>query len=168
MDFDPGDPDNHYFGLADKHSPIAIEFIRRATFREFNFGKVDGGPGGFSVAGELDSKCGFPVCTECGTVDQKNHAPECSFRKIADSDKASKEVIHLYHEFTSEAIRILVPVNEYPLEADIAMESAIAGIYLGLKKHFGGRADHLRIMQERSERPGGASLRYLVVYDSIV
>lgn len=167
VDFDPADPDNRYFGLEDRHTPFAIEFIRRAAFREINFGKIDGGTQGFAVAGELDSKAGFPLCTQCGTLDPAKHAPDCPNRKRTEDEQTPREVIHLYHEFTSEAIRILLPVNEFPLEADIAVESALAGVYLGLKRHFGGRADHLRITQERSERPGGASLRYLVIYDSI-
>jgi DEAD/DEAH box helicase domain-containing protein len=167
VDFDPADPDNRYFGLEDRHAPIAIEFIRRATFREINFGRMDGGPQGFPVAGELDSKSGFPVCTACGSLDMDNHAPDCPNRKRSDADGATRQVIHLYHEFRSEAIRLLVPANEFPLDADIAIESTVASLYLGLRKHFGGKADHLRITQERSETSGGASLRYLVIYDSI-
>lgn len=167
VDFDPADPDNRYFGLEDQSAPVAVEFIRRATFREVNFGRMDGGPQGFPVAGDLDSKCGFPVCTSCGSLDPEIHAPDCPSRKKAGNDAASKQVIHLYHEFRSEAIRLLVPVNEFVLDADSAMESAVAAVYLGLRKHFGGKADHLKITQERSVSASGASLRYLVIYDSI-
>ena len=167
VDFDPADPDNRYFGLKDAQYPVAIEFFRRAVFREVNFGKVDASQQGFSVAGVLDSKAGFPLCTLCGTFDPKNHAPECPNRKKTDDDITTKEVIHLYHEFKSEAIRLLIPVNEFPLENEIALESAQAGIFLGLKKHFGGKADHLKITQEQSKTSGGASLHYLIIYDSI-
>ncbi|HOC29960.1 MAG TPA: DUF1998 domain-containing protein [Treponemataceae bacterium] len=167
VDFDPADPENKYFGLEDNHAPFAIEFIKRATFREINFGRVDGGPQGFPVAGEDDSKSGFPVCTFCGSLDSDRHTPDCPDRAKSIADQSTKRVIHLYHEFRSEAIRLLAPVNEYPLQSEIALESTIAGIYLGLKKHFGGKADHLRITRERSETAGGARLHYIVVYDSI-
>ena len=150
VDFDPTDPNNRYFGVSDNHAPIAIEFIPKATFREINFGRIDGGPAGFPVAGEIDSKTGFPVCTICGSLDSHNHAPDCPNRNKNETDITTKDVIHLYHEFTSEAIRVVVPVNEFPLDTDIALESTIAGVYLGLRKHFGGKADHLRITKERS------------------
>ncbi|OQB02278.1 MAG: putative ATP-dependent helicase Lhr [Spirochaetes bacterium ADurb.Bin215] len=167
VDFDPTDPNNRYFGVSDNHAPIAIEFIPKATFREINFGRIDGGPAGFPVAGEIDSKTGFPVCTICGSLDSHNHAPDCPNRNKTDTDITTKDVIHLYHEFTSEAIRVVVPVNEFPLDTDIALESTIAGVYLGLRKHFGGKADHLRITKERSITTSGATLSYLVIYDSI-
>ena len=167
VDFRPDDPENRYFGLEDNEAPMALEFIKHASFREVNFGKLDSSQNGFPVAGDVQAKTGFPVCLQCGTLDGTHHAPDCPNNRRTESRTGSADVIHLYHEFMSEAIRILVPVPDFGLDAGTALQSLIAAVYLGLRKFFGGKVDHLRIIEEQSETSGGAVLQYLVLYDSI-
>lgn len=167
VDFRPEDPENRYFGLENTGSPVAIEFLKHATFREVNFGKMDSSKRGFPVAGDTQAKTGFTVCLQCGTLDDRHHASDCPNSRRTHATAVVPDVIHLYHEFVSEAIRILVPIPEFGLDGGTALQSLIASVYLGLRKFFGGKADHLKIVEEQSESSGGTVLQYIVLYDSI-
>ena len=165
--------------LQDEHLAFGFESIRRADFRDVNFGEM-GRPGVmFPVADRDMSRPGFKVCRQCGMVQGiprrragqphgpvQKHARDCRWYG-RDQDEAILDCLYLYREFSSEAVRILVPYTRSGLNETV-LQSFMAALQLGLKRHYGGRVDHLRITTQ--EEPGlddGPRRHYVLLYDSV-
>jgi len=157
--------------------PFGFEFIRKATFREMNFGERGGNTQLIHIAGEEASRPGFKLCRHCGMVQErrKNSAEQKHAYACKVTDKTDEinliDCLYLYREFTSEALRILLPVSTVE-GGDQSLNSFIAALQLGLKRKFGGKVDHLRVMDyaEPISENGAASdyqRRYLMLYDSV-
>jgi len=156
--------------------PFGFEFIARATFRDVNFGESGKAGDSFKVADKETSRPGFKLCRQCGktqtprrrdkTETGQQHAFDCEKRDSADPDNLV-ECLYLYREFHSEALRILVPYTRRGLDDEV-VQSFIAALQLGLKKRFGGRVDHLRIVtQDEPGQDGGPRRQYVLLYDSV-
>ncbi len=156
--------------------PFGFEFIRKATFREINFGELGGASAPVSIAGKEASRPGFRLCRHCGMVQnrrskEQTHAYACKAREKSDANNLI-DFLYLYREFSSEALRILLPVSAVG-EDSRSLHSFIAALQLGLKRKFGGKVDHLRVMDyTEPASDGGAEsddLRrhYLMLYDSV-
>ncbi len=149
--------------------PFGFEFLQRVAFREINFGQQQANVEEINIAGKPMPKIGFVLCRECGKVhnarNKFEHAISCRYRN-SKSDKAIQDCLYLYRDFSSEAIRILLPVLS--LTDDQKLHSFVAALYLGLKKKFGGNIDHLRTAIHEEPIPD-SSLRkkYLVLYDVV-
>ena len=77
--------------------------------------------------------------------DRAYHFPYCSNRE-ALYDDAIDDVfneIYLYRKFNTEALSILLPIEDFRSEERIALFKA--GLQLGLKEYFKGRPDHILI-----------------------
>lgn len=162
--------------------PFGFEFIARVTFRDVNFGELSKPGDIFKVADQNTARPGFTLCRHCGKVQTprraraqsagaqstlaQDHSFECPKR---DSDDPADLVdcLYLYREFSSEALRILVPYTRAGMN-DSVIQSFMAALQLGLKKQFGGRVDHLRMtLQDEPGRDGGPRRQYIVLYDSV-
>lgn len=181
IDFKPSDITITWV-LDDKDRPFGFEFIRSAHFLEVNFGRREGEEMLFDVAGEQLQRSGFPICRECGSVQSRkaaagkteaNHLKSCSFAKGTKKLAAGKEdsgienCLYLYRQFSSEALRILLPrLSTGGTEEQV--NSFVAALQLGLKRRFGGKVDHLRVAYQ-SEPIGETDDRrhFLVLYDSV-
>lgn len=148
---------------------FGFELLRRATFREFNFGRR-GDDGQVSVIGGKEAiRPGFSVCAECGKVQHegkdKQHALSCRGARRPETAEYL-DCLYLYRSFHSEAIRLLLPVAEGP--STQKLNSFTAALGLGLRLRFGGSVDHLKTMFY-SEPAGDTGLRkqYLVIYDGV-
>ena len=169
--------------LDDKDKPFGFEFIRTANFLEVNFGRREGeGEMYFEVAGEHIQRAGFPICKECGSVQSRaaasgkaapEHLKSCSYsrgpKKTADGkeDTGIENCLYLYRQFSSEALRILLPrLSSGGTEEQV--NSFVAALQLGLKRRFGGKVDHLRVAYQ-SEPVGETDQRrhFVVLYDSV-
>ena len=151
--------------------PFGIDFIGKGTFREVNFGKRDEMGEKINIAGEAMPLNGFLICRECGKVqggpkDEERHAFSCSSKtrnKVADL----LECLYLYRDFSSEAIRILLPVAAME-GADKKLHSFISALYIGLREKFKGNIDHLRTTLFEEPQPDSAcQKKYLVLYDTV-
>lgn len=163
--------------LKSDHLPFGFEFISRAVFRDINFGELGKGGDAFKVADRESGRPGFQLCRLCGKVQkppkrsQKDapkqlHAYECEKRDAEDPDSIV-DCLYLYREFTSEALRILVPYTRAGVDESV-IQSFMAALQLGLKKRFGGRVDHLRLQpQDEPGKDGGSRRQYVVLYDSV-
>lgn len=150
--------------------PFGFEFLSRVSFREINFGERELHASPMVIAGKDQPRAGFAICPECGTLQRKrtaeeqyrNHAPYCSMRK-ADSSP-TQQCVFLYREFESEGVRIyLADAND-----DASVLSFVAGLQLGLNRHFRGAVDHLRIALDMRMSVGQQDPQYyLVIYDSV-
>ena len=158
------------FRIADESLPFGFEYLRKASFREVNFGPAADQGEQLNIAGREVSKQGFKICKGCGKVKNGNsrnpfrHGPICRYKD--KEEKAFLDFLYLYREFKSEAIRILLPVSEFNAEEKIS--SLIAAIYLGLKEKFKGDISHLETALSREpEKSGRGTRTYLVLYDRV-
>ena len=163
--------------LQSDHLPFGFEFISRAVFRDVNFGEMGKSGNAFKVADRETGRPGFQLCRFCGKVQKppkrsrkeepkQNHAFDCEKRDSAEPENVV-ECLYLYREFTSEALRILVPYTRAGVDESV-IQSFMAALQLGLKKRFGGRVDHLRLQpQDEPGRDGGSRRQYVVLYDSV-
>ena len=131
--------------------PFGFEYVQKAIFREINFGNRSATGDTLEIAGRSVPRTGFVVCRRCGKVGEVYRADEpeafahtvaCPARK-AGAAKALLDCIYLYREFSSEAIRMLLPVASFA-GSEQRLQSFIAAIILGLKHRFRGNIDHFR------------------------
>ncbi|MGI9250995.1 MAG: DEAD/DEAH box helicase [Pseudohongiellaceae bacterium] len=177
IDFEPAEVSLAYAMQTDTRA-FGFEFIKKAQFREINFGKHNDNDQLIGVAGMEMPRPGFKLCKECGKVqshrDRIEHQFKCSYKK-AQAENAVREsasdgiidCLYLYREYESEAIRILMPrLSLSNHEAQI--QSFVAAIQLGLKSHFRGKVDHIHIMKSDEPIPESADrANYLVLYDAV-
>ncbi|HDM76787.1 MAG TPA: hypothetical protein ENG51_09995, partial [Deltaproteobacteria bacterium] len=150
--------------------PFGFEFLSKATFREVNFGEKGEIGETIAVAGLEMPRKGFRICRKCGKIQKKKseikHALTCPARK-KESEKNLADCVYLYREFSSEAIRILLPVTTFS-GSDKKLHSFIAALHLGLKKRFGGSIDHLRTTVHDEPIPESVyRKRYVVLFDTV-
>ncbi|MFW6178151.1 MAG: DEAD/DEAH box helicase [Desulfohalobiaceae bacterium] len=161
------------YQIDDPQCPFGFEFISKATFRDINFGAQGQNGHPLQVAGEEVERPGFVLCRHCGKVQKQNgkieHAYGCPARN-KESDANFVRSVFLYREFTSEAIKILLPVTGHEASKR-RLDSFVAALQLGLRHHFGGSAyaiDHLQTTVSQEPVPD-SSLRkqYLVLFDTV-
>ncbi len=148
--------------------PFGFEFFRKITLREVNFGeKTVGGPQ-ITIAGRQLTDRPFELCGACGKVrknGQIDHAIYCRYWGKEEQERVV-EACYLYREFTSEAIRMLLPVASFDVERNI--HSFVAALDLGLRKKFQGDPGHLLTTVSDEPVPGSdVRKRYLVLYDGV-
>lgn len=156
--------------------PFGFEFVSRATFRDVNFGEMAKPGDAFKVADKESTRPGFRLCRHCGKVQKvanrngnsaaQIHAFDCP--KHGNDDPANLlECLYLYREFESEALRILVPYTKNGVDERV-VQSFMAALQLGLKRRFGGKVDHLRmVLQDEPGKNGGPRKYYVMLYDSV-
>lgn len=160
------------FALQDEELPFGFEFLSRADFREINFGEASFDGPEVRIAGREAPRSGFTICRHCGQVPGRKgdtkHTMSCPARKRdVDREEDFIHALYLYRDFTSEAIRILLPETTLT-GSERTRHSFIAALQLGLKRRFGGGVDHLRVTEY--EEPIAESehrKRSLVLYDSV-
>lgn len=174
-DFVPGDV-KEAWSLKAADLPFGFEFIARVNFRDINFGELSKPGDAFKVADQETTRPGFKLCRHCGKVQTaprnhttgpvQQHSFDCEKRDL-DAPESIIDCLYLYREFNSEALRILVPYTRTGMDEEV-IQSFMAALQLGLKKRFGGKVDHLRLMlQDEPGRDGGPRRQYVVLYDSV-
>ncbi|MFM9088747.1 MAG: Zn-binding domain-containing protein, partial [Cyanobium sp.] len=157
--------------------PFGVEYIAATTFREINFGALNPLGSGHQIAGQQFRVRGFELCSACGKVlkgepQSRQHAYSCRYREDPENAKA-RQLLFLYRDFRSEALRFLLPDRLFWDEA--GQSSFQAALGLGLKRHFSGRVDHLQATIATEPQPGaspatgGSQPRktFLYLYDSV-
>lgn len=159
-------------------SGLAFSFLRRAVFRELNFGRTDPAGGSMQVNGRKLPAPGFRICGKCGKLmnkaedltNPKMHDLDCPYRKNAA--KAPQDAlinIFLYREIQSEAIRILLPGA--CADNDVWRSSFEAALQLGIKAYFKGRVANLKYCFDSMVLPAADGTRTkrdcLLIYDSV-
>ncbi len=164
--------------VAGKAYPFGFEHLRKATFREINFGELSDRGESLEIAGENMSRTGFEICGHCGKVQEGGdkepvHDFTCPGRK--DPSKVEIErCLYLYRTFESEAVRLLLPfVGEASEDRDDASfrrkrHSFIAALNLGLKRRFKGQVAHLRAeLHDEPIEDSDQRKQFLVIYDTV-
>lgn len=174
-DFSPGSV-REAWQIASDALPFGFEFISRVTFRDVNFGELAKPGEAFKVADKESQRPGFRLCRHCGKVQkppkrngetaEQTHSFDCP--KQGSNDPTNLlECLYLYREFESEALRILVPYTKNGVDERV-VQSFMAALQLGLKRRFGGKVDHLRMVQQDVPgKNGGPRKHYVMLYDSV-
>lgn len=156
--------------------PFGFEFVSNVIFRDVNFGELSKSGESFKVADKENARPGFQLCKYCGKVQKppknKNDQPgqlhifDC-LKKDDDKPENILDCLYLYREFESEALRILVPYTRTGVD-DQVIQSFMAALQVGLKKRFGGKVDHLRVvLQDEPGKDGGPRKFFVMIYDSV-
>ena len=156
--------------------PFGFEFISRVTFRDVNFGELAKPGETFKVADKESIRSGFKLCRHCGKVQnpprrnveatEQTHSFDCPRHGSSDPSNLL-ECLYLYREFESEALRILVPYTKNGVDERV-VQSFMAAVQLGLKRRFGGKVDHLRmVLQDEPGKEGGPRKFFVMLYDSV-
>ncbi len=164
--------------------PFGIEFIKSVQIMELNAGLHDDRlptNDTIEINGQEIPKTGYIVCKYCGKVTtstrndkheelqaKEYHFGFCKNKSIIyqlNPDDYFEEIF-FYRRMNTEAIKILLPVQEFNTESAVKLFKA--GISFGLKKYFRGNPGHLEI-EEYSEYNQQTQRhdRFLVLYDII-
>ena len=169
-DFEPAAVGNAY-AVSPPGLPFGFEYVASATFREMNFGRVDDTRRPTTFAGVELPREGFRVCRHCGTVqtrrsDAPEHTRSCPRRGREGAD-VIVDCLYLYREFSSEAVRMLIPIAGV-LGSQRRISSFVAALELGLRLRFGGKIDHLQATICEYPIVGTTDYRrYLMLYDTV-
>lgn len=170
VDFEP-EAREKTFVIEDEEFPFGFELISRVTFREVNFGEGNSQSENFEVAGINRPRPGFQICRHCGKVqsdpEKPKHSLTCSRRENSNENDFT-DILYLFRQFESEAIRILLPVDT--LTSEKKLHSFIAALQLGLKQYFKGKVDHLKTLISHESQENTPSLLrkpFLFLYDTI-
>lgn len=167
-DFDPIVREQSYL-IDEEEFPFGFEFLSRVTFREINFGQITNQAETVEIAGVARPRAGFTVCRSCGKVQNGGNSPNHTLACIHKNSDASHhfiDVLYLFRQFESEAIRMLLPLDT--LNSPTQLHSFIAALQLGLKLHFQGGVDHLRTLISEEPSPNSSLRRpFLFLYDTV-
>src|SRR5690606_24114311 len=102
---------------------------------------------------------GFIVCKHCGYTNERPLTPGelqnnrnksyhfnyCNHKSAVYNNEPDDifEETYLYRQYLTEALKILLPVQEFRSEEKIALFKA--GLFLGLKEYYNGGPDHIDI-----------------------
>ena len=177
------------YAVPEPGPPFSFTYFHKTTFREMNFGRLNKKAQTTKFAGIELPREGFRICRHCGKVQTKHlgdsaeHTSGCRVSRLKSyhetpslegfgdkplaEDPAMIDCLYLYREFESEAVRMVVPEVEFG-KAGSRSHSFIAAVELGLREHFQGRIDHLRVMSgDAPVDEGSARQNYLVLYDTV-
>ncbi|MFO7762057.1 MAG: DEAD/DEAH box helicase [Desulfobia sp.] len=161
------------YQINDPECPFGFEFLSRATLREINFGPCGKTSNRIRIAGQDMERPGFILCKHCGKVQGNSGELEHDFgcpARNKDKEENFIDCVYLYREFSSEAIKILLPVTGYE-GSERRLNSFVAALHLGLKHYFGGSAyaiEHLQTTVSSEPVPDSSlSKQYLVIYDTV-
>lgn len=171
VDVDEDDDIVKAYRMDNDEFPFGYEFVKKATLREINFGESDTVGQKLLVAGNDEVRKGFKICKYCGKIQPEKGKPEhtftCKSRNAqTESGEPYEECLFLYREFTTEALRILIPATTMD-STKVRQESFTAAFMLGMKEYF-GNVDHLRACLSEVPVPDADYRKqYLVIYDSV-
>ena len=163
-----------------KEIPFGIEFVKNIIVTDTNLGRGDiVNSRKTEINGKEVPTHGFITCKHCGkstsninqrvnNKEYKQHYAYCKFSDV-EYDGKSDEVfdeVYFFTEKETEALRILLPIQDFNSEAEVNMFKA--GIELGLRKYFKGNPNHINIASYREYNDvTGKFDKYLVLYDTV-
>jgi len=164
-----------------KDIPFGIEYVKNVDITQVNLGLSSVGDANkISINNHENVPWhGFVTCKHCGKSssephrinydrDFKFHFGYCKHKDkvyLGVSDDVFEEV-YLFKEIKTEALKVLLPVQEFESEAQVKMFKA--GLELGLKKYYKGNPQHLNMVKYSEFNIKNSRFdKYLVIYDTI-
>lgn len=165
-DFDPATVAKA-FATAGASQVFGFEYVPSATFREINFGRLDEAGSQTDFAGDSRARSGFKVCRSCGAIQDSDGSIRHTRNCKAQDNSDMADCLYLYREFQSEAVRMLIPIAGI-FDMEQRTSSFVAALELGLRRHFSGAVDHLRVMICRFSSPDSeVDVDFLMLYDTV-
>jgi DEAD/DEAH box helicase domain-containing protein len=160
-----------------KEIPFGIEYIKNVEITEVNLGLSSAIHANKLTINQLEDvpNHGFVTCKYCGKSTSKLNQNDYDFHYGYCKNKTVKytgtkedvfEEVYLFREIRTEALKILLPVQELESEATINMFKA--GLELGLKKYYKGNPQHLSMLNYSEYNAKNSRFdKYLILYDNI-
>ena len=160
-----------------KEIPFGIEYVKNLDIIELNLGISSAVNANKIIINQHEDvpHHGFVTCKQCGKSsskfnqhDYKFHYGYCKHkdREYTGIKDDVFEEVFLFREIKTEALKVLLPVQEFESEATINMFKA--GLDLGLKKYYKGNPQHLSIINYSEYNAKNSRFdKYLVLYDNI-
>lgn len=177
FDFEPRSVVGSY-GM--KNVPFGIELVKDVEITKINLGSNQLDANHITI-NQIENipRHGFVTCTYCGkstsnprevkNLDNKSfHYGYCKYKDkeyTGLSTDVFKEV-YLTSKYRTEALKVLLPVQEFQDEATQRMFKS--GLELGLKKYYRGNPSHIEIeFYSEFNRATQRFDKYLVLYDKV-
>ncbi len=160
-----------------KEIPFGIEYVKNVDIIELNLGLSSAVNANKVIINQYEDvpHHGFVTCKQCGKSSSKFNQRDYKFHygycKHKDREYTGVkddvfEEVFLFREISTEALKVLLPVQEFESEATINMFKA--GLELGLKKYYKGNPQHLSIINYSEYNAKNSRFdKYLVLYDNI-
>lgn len=160
-----------------KEIPFGIEYVKHVDIVEVNLGLSSSVNANKVTFNQLDDVPyhGFVTCRHCGKSSSKFNQNDYNFHYGYCKHKDREyngikddvfEEVYLFREIQTEALKVLLPVQEFESEATVNMFKA--GLELGLKKYYKGNPQHLGIIDYSEYNSKNSRFdQYLVLYDNI-
>ncbi|MBU2554054.1 MAG: DUF1998 domain-containing protein [Bacteroidetes bacterium] len=163
-----------------KMIPFGIEYVKDVELIQLNLGASDVVNARHIRINQLDEipRHGFVTCKHCGKstsnprevvhFEKSFHYGYCKHKDAVYHEMSDEvfEEVYLMRNVHTEAIKILLPVQEFLSEAIQRMFKA--GLELGLKKYYKGNPQHIAFDFYSEYNHGNDRFdRYLVAYDTI-
>jgi len=160
-----------------KEIPFGVEYVKNVDITEINLGLSSSVNANKIIINQQEDVPyhGFVTCKYCGKstskLNQKEYKYHYGYCKHKERDYNGKsddvfEDVFLLREMKTEALKVLLPVQEFESEATINMFKA--GLELGIKKYYKGNPQHLSIINYSEYNIKNSRFdRYLVIYDNI-
>jgi DEAD/DEAH box helicase domain-containing protein len=160
-----------------KEIPFGIEYVKNVDLFEANLGLRSSINANKITINKHDDVPfhGFVTCRYCGKStskpnqrEYKYHYGYCKHKEKEYAGKADDvfEEVYLFREIKTEALKVLLPVQEFESEATINMFKA--GLDLGLKKYYKGNPQHLSMINYAEFNAKNSRFdKYLVLFDNI-
>jgi DEAD/DEAH box helicase domain-containing protein len=164
-----------------KDIPFGIEYVKNVRITDVNLGlssAVDANKISINQHEDIPHH-GFVTCKYCGKSTSTPHRVahndnlEFHFGYCKNKDKQYDgktdevfEEVYLFKEIETEALKVLLPVQDMESEAQVNMFKA--GLELGLKKYYKGNPQHLSFLNYSEFNSKTSKFdRYLVIHDNI-
>jgi DEAD/DEAH box helicase domain-containing protein len=160
-----------------KEIPFGIEYVKHVDIMELNLGISSAVNANKIIINQHEDVPyhGFVTCKHCGKSssklnqhDYKFHYGYCKYKDREYNGQKDDvfEEVYLFREIKTEALKVLLPVQEFESDATINMFKA--GLELGLKKYYKGNPQHLSIINYSEYNTKNSRFdKYLVLYDNI-
>ena len=160
--------------------PFGIEYVKDVELTQVNLGAGVPHSNHLTInQHEEVARHGFVTCKHCGKStskprevqqfdNKKFHYGYCKHKEEQYNNVPNDifEEVFLYRSVRTEAIKIILPVQEFLNEATQQMFKA--GLQLGLKKYYKGNPDHVAFdFYSEYNKANDRFDRYLVMYDTV-
>lgn len=160
-----------------KDIPFGIEYVKNVDIQTVNLGITSSVDANRITINGIENvpNHGFVTCKHCGKSTSEPHKPNLNFHYgfckhknhtfNGNSDEVFEEVF-LFREIRTEAIKVLLPVQDFDGDAHVNMFKA--GLELGLKKYYKGNPQHISIIDYVEFNIQNSRFdRYLIIHDNI-
>lgn len=163
--------------LGMKEIPFGIEYVKSVDIIELNLGLSSAVNANKIIINQHEDVPyhGFVTCKQCGKSSSKFNQKEYKYhygyckhkeREYTGIKDDVFEEVYLLREIKTEALKVLLPVQEF--ESDATVNMFKAGLELGLKKYYKGNPQHLSIINYSEHNVKNSRFdKYLVLYDNI-